>query len=322
MNTLVRGLSARPILLVLLALVAAPQASYAQDLFRLYAPPGGVYANAALERAALVEVEITIEHQGAAVPEWFIAVSRGASSVYDPRTMASGASTMQYQIYGDPPPTAAVIKAPPETLSVENVVTSTDFSTESATPQYATVSLYVYIPGGQFVTAGEYTDSVTISLYTGDPADPDSHELVDSAAVSMVGRMARLLDIYAVREPGIRSMDLTATVADRLIATIHERSNAATGFTVTLTSTNLAADTGHPGPFFLHSGGSARLAYSLTYAGVAVADWSDGSAVVTDSDGITASGWIARDLRISYAGSDGLAAGEYQDVLTVTIRAK
>ena len=322
MNAPVRGLTARPILLVLLMFVASLQAPYAQDVFRLYAPPGGVYANAALERAALVEVEITIEHQGAPVPGWFIAVSRGASSVYEPRTMASGPSTMEYQVYGEPPPTAAVIKAPPETLSVENVVTSTDFSAESATPQYATASFFVHIPSGQFVSAGEYTDSVTVSLYTGDPTDPDSHEIADSATVSIVGRMARLLDIYAVREPGIRSMDLTATVADRLVATIHERSNAATGFTVTLTSTNLAADAGQPGPFFLHSGGSERLAYSLTYAGVAVPNWSDGSALVTDSDGITPSGWVARELRISYAGSDGLAAGDYQDVLTVTIRAK
>ncbi len=322
MNARVRRPTARPILLVLLTFAAALHAPYAQDVFRLYAPPGGVYANAALERAALVEVELTIEHQGAPVPEWFISVSRGASSVYEPRTMASGASTMEYQIYGESPPTAAVIKAPPETLSAANVLTSADFSTDSPTSQYGTVSLFVHIPSGQFVAAGEYNDSVTISLFTGDPTDPDSHTLADSATVSMVGRMARLLDIYAVREPGIRSMDLTATVADRLIANVHERSNSATGFTVTLTSTNLAADTAQPGPFFLHSGDSERLAYSLTYGGVAVAGWSDGTAVVTDTDGITASGWLIRALRISYAGSDTLAAGDYQDVLTVTISAK
>ncbi|TVQ28420.1 MAG: hypothetical protein EA382_01995 [Spirochaetaceae bacterium] len=314
--------NARCAVLVIALLAVAPAALRAQDVFRLYAPPGGVYANAALERDALVEVEITIEHQGAAVPEWFIAVSRGASSGFEPRTMASGASTMEYQIYGAIPPTSAVIKAPPETLSANNIVTSTDFATDSATTQYGTVSLWVHIPSGQFVASGEYTDSVTLLLYTGDYATPATHVLADSAVVSMVGRMARLLDIYAVREPGIRTMDLTATVADRLIATIHERSNSATGYTVTLSSANLTADSGQPGPFFLHGGGSERLPYSLTYGGAAVVGWSGGAAVVTDSDGITASGWLTRELRIAYAGSDTLAAGDYQDVLTVTISAK
>ena len=306
--------------LVFAILAVAPGAVRAQDVFRLYAPPGGVYANAALERDALVEVEITIEHQGAAVPEWFIAVSRGASTVYEPRTMASGVSTMEYQIYGASPPTSAVIKEPPETLSADNVVTSIDFAADSADLLRAAVSLWVHIPAGQFVASGEYTDSVTLSLYTGDPTG--THELKDSATVSIVGRMARLLDIYAVREPGIRSMDLTATVADRLIATIHERSNAATGYTVTLSSANLTADSGQPGPFFLHGGGVERLPYSLVYGGAAVVGWSGGAAVVTDSDGITASGWLTRELRIAYNGSDTLAAGDYQDVLTVTISAK
>ena len=312
----------RRMILALLAIAPVGAASGA-DVFRFYAPPGGVYANASLEREAVVEVEIAIEHEGTEVAQWFVTVSRGASSVYEPRTMAFGSHTLAYQVYGEHPPAGSVIKEPPDALTWDNVVTSGAFGAPASTPQVSFVSFFVHIPAGQFVAAGEYTDSVTLSLYTGDPAEPATHALADSVAVAITGRMARILDLYAVREPGIRTMDLTTTATDRLIATVNERSNSATGYTVLLTSRNLAADlSGEPTPFFLHSAGAARLSYVLTYAGVAVSGWSGGSAVLTDSDGITAPGWASRELRIGFTGSATLSAGSYEDILTITIRAK
>ena len=312
----------RWMILALLAFTPVGAASGA-DIFRFYAPPGGIYANASIERAAVVEVEIAIEHEGAEVPQWFVTVSRGASSVYEPRVMAFGPHTLAYQVYSEHPPSGSVIKEPPHALTWDNVATSGAFGAPAATPQVSFVSIFVHIPAGQFVAAGEYTDSVTLSLLTGDPAEPATHALADSVAVAVTGRMARILDLYAVREPGIRTMDLTTTATDRLIATVNERSNSATGYTVLLTSRNLAADlSGEVAPFFLHTAGAARLPYVLTYAGVAVAGWFNGSAVLTDSNGITAPGWLTRALRIGFTGSAELAAGSYEDILTITIRAK
>lgn len=80
-------------------------------------------------------------------------------------------------------------------------------------------------------------------------------------------------------------INLTTAVTSRLIATIFERSNSVTGYTVTHTSANLAA-------------------------------------VVIDSAGTTAPEWLSRELRISYSGSPTLAAGDYEDQLIITISAK
>jgi len=164
---------------------------------------------------------------------------------------------------------------------------------------------------------------VSLELYTGDYADPGTHTLVDTATVAITGRMAQIIDLYADREPGIRSLDLTTAVPSRLIATIFERSNSVTGYTVTLTSANLAADTsGATGPYFAHTSAPDTLAYSVSYGGSVVGSWSGGAAVVIDSAGTTAPEWLSRELRISYSGSPTLAAGDYEDQLIITISAK
>ena len=301
----------------------AAAAAHPADVFRFYAPPGGVYANASFERAEVVEVAVTIEHEGVAIPSWFLAVTAGGAGVYEPRRMTQAAHTLDYQIYGSPPPSTDVIKAPPALLSSANVVTSGDFASAAATTVLVSFTLYVSVPSGQFEPAGEYVDTVYVELYTGDYADPGTHNLADTVGVTVTGRMARIIDLYADREPGIRSMDLTTSATSRLIATVHERSNAVTGYTVTVTSANLAADTsGATGPYLAHTAGGGSLSYTLTYGGASVGPWSGGSVVVVDSGGITAPGCISRELRISYTGSPMLDAGDYEDRLILTISAK
>lgn len=295
----------------------------AADLFQFYAPPGGAYANVAFEREAVVQVQVSVEHEGVGIPSWFIAVSRGGSSVYEPRELSSGGSTLEYQIYGEPPPSTKVLKDPPTTLTADNVITSSDFSSAVATAEVVAFSFYVHVPDSQFEPAGEYTDTVTVSLYTGDFATPASHALADSVSLSVSGRMAELIDIYALREPGIRYLDLTSTESSRLIATVNERSNSATGYTVTLRSANLAADlSGATEPYFAHTSATGTLEYTLTYGGTAVTGWTSGASVVTDSVSTTTPEWLSKELRISYTGSALLPAGDYEDVLTITISAK
>lgn len=309
--------------LVLLAVLLTPVPATAADVFRFYAPPGGVYANASFERDEVLEVSVTIEHEGVAIPDWFLAVTAGGSGVYSTRELAQGASSLTYQIYGSAPPSSDVLKAPPEVLTASNVITSADFGTATATTELVSFTLYVSVPSGQFEPSGEYTDNVSLELYTGEYADAGTHVLSDTVDITVTGRMAQLVDIYADREPDIRSMDLTTVATNRLIATVHERSNSVTGYTVTITSANLAADTsGATAPFFAHLGGGGTLDYSLSYDGTTVGPWSGGSALVVDSTAITAPEWISRELRISYSGSTSLDAGDYEDRLVLTISAK
>jgi len=306
-----------------LILLFVSHGAFGADVFRLYAPPGGVYANASFEREGIVEVDVTIEHEGVAIPAWFLAVGPGNAGVFEPRQMSQGANALDYQITGAPPPSTQVLKAPPTALTASDVVTGGDFATEALTAELVTFTIYVHVPSGQFGPSGEYVDSVSVELYAGDYADPGTHVLADSVTVTVTGRMAELVDLYADREPGIRSMDLTTTVSNRLIATVNERSNSSSGYLVTITSANLAADTsGAVAPFMAHEAGGGALSYSLTYGGTPVGSWSGGAALVVDSTSITAPEWVSRELRISYTGSPALDAGDYEDRLIITSAAR
>ena len=307
--------------IMLLALLSAPAG--AADIFQFSAPPGGVYLNSSFEQDGTEAVPITVEHEGAAVASWFIAIDNGTSAGYEPRELDFSSNTMNYQIYKTSPPSASVMKAPPEVLGISNVISTVDFGTVSAGLEQQTYTVYFNTPSGQFIPAGSYTDTITLYLYKGDYADSGTHVLADSVNITVTGRMARLLDIYSDREPGIRFMDLTVTRTDKLIATVNERSNSATGYRVSVTSKNLADDSGGATePYFLHSASAGQLTYSLKYDGTAVGPWSSGTAQLTDSGSTTAPEWLSKQLQISYSGSISLPAGDYEDILTLTISAK
>lgn len=313
--------------ILLLALALSPVTLGAQNIFRLSAPPGGIYANVSFEQTALVAVEVTVEHSGDAVPDWFLGATAGGGS-YAARELAGSlpATAITYQLYPSEPDGSTPVLASPALTGFDatNVITSNAFDTATApgVSRFETFLVYYEVPADQFSASGEYTDTVDLVLYTGVPGDSLTHTLEDSATVSVTGRMARLVDLLAVQESGIRTMDLTIPVAGRLIATVHERSNADTGYEVSITSANLAADAGETEPFFLNSSGNGLLTYSLTYGGIVASVWTDGTALVTDTTGTAGPDWVTRELRISYTGSPDLPAGDYEDRLIITITAK
>ncbi len=293
------------------------------NLFQFSAPPGGVYLNSSFEQISNETISVIVEHEGTAIPQWFIAADEGTSSGYEPRELVFSSNTMYYQLYKSAPPSSDVMKAPPEVLTSSNVISTTDFNSEASVMEQQSYNLYFYINSGQFIPSGTYSDTITLYLYEGAYADSGTHILADSVNVTVYGRMAELLDIYCIREPGIRFMDLTINETDKLIATVNERSNSATGYTVSVTSKNLANDgSGASEPYFLQSEAAGMLTYSLTYASTAVDSWSGGTALLTDSTLITTPEWTAKPLKISYSGSTSLPAGDYEDILTLTISAK
>ncbi|MDC7226727.1 MAG: spore coat protein U domain-containing protein [Spirochaetales bacterium] len=295
----------------------------ADDIFQFNAPPGGVYLNSSFEQTSTEIVTITVEHEGVAIPDWYIAADEGTSGSYEPRELFFSSNTMDYQLYTSAPPSSDIMKAPPESLAAANVISTTDFDSDPGAMEQKTYSIYFHIASGQFIPAGTYSDTITLYLYIGDYSDAIADTLADSVNITVYGRMASLLDIYSVNEPGIRYMDLTITEVDKLIATVNERSNSSTGYTVSITSYNLANDiSGATVPFFLHSYSDASLDYSLTYDEAAVGPWSSGTAQLTDSMATTLPEWLSKELDISYNGSTDLAAGDYEDILTLTISAK
>ena len=278
--------------------------------------------NASFERDELVQVQITVEHEGVGIPAWFMTLSAGNSGTYAARAMDQGGYSLDYQVYKEAPPSTAVMMAPPQALNLDNVISTGDFSADAAVVDRVTFSLYFSLLSGQFSAGGEYNDSVTLTLYEGDYADSGTYVPVDSVDLLVMGRMAELIDIYADREPDNRSLDLTSDLTDKRIALIHERSNSSLGYEVTIRSANLAADGSAAVPFMDHETGADSLDYSLSYNGVPVAGWTGGAALITDSSGITAPEWLTKELTLSYTGDPGLAHGEYEDILTVIITSK
>jgi len=319
-----RRLRAQVLIVVLIFSAVALQA---QNVFRFSAPPGGIYANVSFEQTALVAVEVTIEHSGDAVPDWFLGATAG-SGTYESRELSRTLpdATINYQLYPSVPDGSTPVLASPALTGFDatNVVATSVFDTATAAgvSRFETFFVYYEVPADQFSASGEYTDTIELVLYTGVPETSGTHNLEDSALVSVTARMARLVDLLAVQESGNRTMDLTVPVADRLLATVHERSNANTGYEVSITSANLAAEAGEVEPFFLNSSGNGLLPYSLTYGGSAVGIWTDGTALVTDTTGTAGPDWLTRELRISYSGSADLRAGDYEDRLIITITAK
>lgn len=262
-----------------------------------------------------------MEHEGAAIAGWFVTLSQGQASAFDPRIMNKVSDLLDYQVYKESPPLTWIVLDTAAGLSTDDVVTSGDFG--AATLEQQSFSVVVYIPMNRFVPAGSYADSVLLSLYTGTPANPGSHMLKDTASVALSGRMAQIIDITSVREPGIRSLDLSASLTNFLIAAVYETSNADPGYTVSVTSENLVNDgVGHTGPYFQLESGPDTLSYELSYDGAAAEPWAAGTAMVTDSGSITASSGNARDVRITYPGNAGPAYGDYRDTLTIAISAK
>jgi spore coat protein U-like protein len=295
---------------------------WSEDYFRFYAPTGGVYMNGSFERDETVQVDITVEHDGTAISDWFMALSAGGAGDYSVRELTQDSYVLEYQVYKTEPPSTSVIMAPPESLAIDNVISTSDFSSDVSSVERVTYTLYFYVASDQFTASGDYTDTVTLTLYEGDYSDSGTHVESESVDILVTGRMAELTDIYADQESDIRSLDLTSDCTDKTIAYINERSNSPSGYEVTIRSANLAADSTATEPFMDHESSDDSIDYSLTYDSVAVTSWSLGSALITDSSGITSPEWLSKELTLTYTGDPDLVYGEYEDILTVTITAK
>jgi len=311
---------------LIMFLILVPLNLFGADTFGFYAPPGSQTLNAAYDREAVETFSFQIEHDGVGIPAWFVTVDQGQAPDYTTRIMNQGVDELEYQVYLENPPSSKILKAPPEILGIDNVVTSSDFSAVAGAQEIIAYSVFFHIPDGQFLPSGEYNDTLVFTLYTGDYATPGSHSQVGQFSLAVTARLAEITDIYFDQEPGIRYMDLVTSANDKLIAVVHERSNASLGYTVSLTSANYAADqAGHSEPYFQHeSNAAATLTYTLEYGGVAVSGWIGGMAVITDTASTTASGtnWLDKNLTLTYAGDGTIPSGYYEDRLTVTIQAK
>jgi hypothetical protein len=136
----------------------------------------------------------------------------------------------------------------------------------------------------------------------------------------LTGTVAASTNVTVTPQAGVFPMDLTTTHTNTLIAVVNEQTNDHLGYTVTVSSANMAG-AGTQG-FFKDAASGDTLNYSLAYNGTAVV-FASGSAQVTNASAKTAPAGVDNNVTISYTGSTTISASNnYTDTLTFTIAGK
>lgn len=134
-----------------------------------------------------------------------------------------------------------------------------------------------------------------------------------SGTITLQGAVANSVSIQVNGMANYNSLDLSATVTDLSVANVIERSNVATGYKVTLASSNSGA---------LKNGTAGSLAYTAKYNGSSVI-LSSTPQTVTNVTSQSSIANVTKQLAISYTGAaaETMVAGTYSDTLTFTIAA-
>lgn len=125
------------------------------------------------------------------------------------------------------------------------------------------------------------------------------------------GNVPDILSIEVTAEPVATTLDLSTDQTDLKVATVQEKSNSETGYTVSISSANDGV--------LLRAGGAESINYTMKYNGAIV----DLSGVQTFSNPAAAAVTVNKDVTISYVGQsyDDLVAGDYEDTVTFSISA-
>jgi spore coat protein U-like protein len=115
----------------------------------------GTY-NAASPSATTANATITVSCVDAAreLPNFTVALSTGGSGTYSPRRLSSGANTLSYNIY-----TTAGFTSVWGNGTGGSVIVSDNGAVNSVS-----FTAYGRVPAGQYVAAGSYTDTITVTV--------------------------------------------------------------------------------------------------------------------------------------------------------------
>ena len=130
-----------------------------------------------------------------------------------------------------------------------------------------------------------------------------------TGSLTLRGIIPQVTSITVTSESIATSLPLDVTQINTKVATINERSNSNTGYSVSITSLNLGT--------LKRISGTESVAYSLTYNGSSV-NLSSGQTFSFPSAGVVNTN---KDLNVSYTAIDfsTTKSGTYEDTLTVSI---
>lgn len=132
-----------------------------------------------------------------------------------------------------------------------------------------------------------------------------------SATLILKGQVAQVLKITLVEETLARNLPLSTTQTNSKVATVTETSNSASGYKVTLSSTNNGKLT--------RVNGTEKFPYTLSYGSQTGMDLTTPQSISNPALALART----QDVKISYQGvpAEQMTAGDYTDTVTFTIAA-
>lgn len=279
--------------------------------------PGSVSVANEIFSESTTEIPVTVAHEGDATA-WFVTVSRGNSSSFDPRELQRRflfffTLSLDYNIFT---PEDAIARDTSGPLSAANVVHGS--FPASASVQTESDQFTVRIPAEQFVRQGTYTDEVEISLYQGSISSPETAVRVERRNLQISSVTSSVAEVGLVESGGSSSsVDRNFTMDFGPLNSGATRSadllfRANSGYFLEAESANQGAllNVNRPGGF--------TIPYEFRYNGTIY----DLSSVETlDASFLSGTGisFVRRPISVEIGSFSNVPSGLYEDVITFTI---
>jgi spore coat protein U-like protein len=254
-------------------------------------------------------INFTITKQKPGNRPFAVAAGPSATTGSYSRQMASGGSRLNYQLYT----TSSlnyVLKTPPSAIASEIITGRPDYPQQTVIP----LSFTLYIPPGQLVAAGGYTDQITFSVYRtyDDTSAPQDTRTVSITAVVASGASLAVVPTGSgFSSSASQTLNFgTLTSGRSLGCDLLVRKN--TGCNLTFSSSN---------------GGVMRLLSELTSDQVSYSITVNGSPLsLASTANLTLPGGVSPSqdgnrlpVSITIGDVGSAAAGNYRDEITITV---
>lgn len=289
----------------------------AQTNLSIASLPGSVSVANQIFTESTTTIPITVAHEGDAA-SWFVTVSRGNSSSFDPRELERRylfffTLSLDYNIFT---PDDAIARDTSGPLTTANVI----HGSFSASPSVQTDSgqFTVRIPAEQFVRQGTYNDEVDVSLYQGLVTNAEAAVRVERRTVQISSVTSSVAQVGLVESGGSTSnVDRNFTMDfgplnSGAIRTADLLFRANSGYA-------LEAESANQGELLnVNRPGGYTIPYEFRYDGTTY-DLSSPRTVDVSFFSGTGISYVRRPISVEIGQFSNVPSGLYEDVITFTI---
>lgn len=291
----------------------------AQTTLSFASLPGSVSIANEIFSESTAAIPLTVAHQGDAA-DWFVTVSRGNSSTFDPRELQRRfffffTLSLDYNIFT---PSGSIARDTTGPLTTNQVISGA--FPASGTVQTASSQFTVRIPAEQFVRQGTYTDDVDISLYQGTVANAASAVRVARETVRISSVTTSVAQVGLVESGGA-----TGGVNQNFTMDFGPLSSGATRTADILFRANsgylLQAESANQGALVnVNRPGNFTIPYIFRYNGTTY-DLSSPTTIDGSLFSGTGIAFVRRPVSVEIGPFSNVPSGLYEDVITFTISA-